>query len=442
MTVDTITQDFPNDVEAERHVLGAALISNGRSLDDVGLDPERFYRPAHALIAEAMLAMRRDGQPIDPVTVIDHLVRRGTIKQAGDAVYVHQLFADTVTAANVRHYWEQVTDAWARRVVVQEGMALADRARDYELPREQTVERARSSLDRLAESIHGATDAPSIGDIVPRVIDNLTAKRSFTPTGWTDLDAVIGGWRPGAVYVVAARPGNGKSIFALNAAMHVAQTQRALFHSLEMTEDEVTTRAVAAMSRVPMQKFGTGEDLPDGDWDKVSRAVGKLDGLQLTIDERTSVDVAAIHSRARSEQRRHGSLGLVVVDYLQLVTARRERRDENREQQVAGISRALKLLAMDLRVPVLLCAQLNRQSEHRADGRPRLSDLRESGAVEQDSDVVMLLHRDPDEEKRAGEVDVIVDKNRHGPRSCVTLAWQAHVSRLDNLSWSPTGSLR
>lgn len=430
---DDLTSIRPHDLEAERQVLGAVMVSDGKCLDDFDLDPERFYRPGHQLIADAIAANREAGDPFDPISLTDRLRKQGTLAQAGGDTYVFELNGGCLNAWSASHHWRTITDAWARRTVIEQMQAAAARAADPGLPPEQTVERARSALDGLAERVHGASDAPLVADVMDEVVESLTRPDAVTPTGWLDLDRLIGGWRPGAMYVIAARPGNGKSLFALGAAMHVSREQRALVHSLEMTQREVGQRVLAAEAGVNLSQFGAGGDLPERQWESIARARGRIDGLRLVVDDRTRVSPADIHSRARGLIRRHNDLGVVVVDYVQLMQAPMRRKDASREQEVAAISRALKVMAMDLRVPVILCAQLNRKSEARGDGMPRVSDLRESGALEQDADAVILLHRDPDPEKAAGELQVLVGKNRHGPTGPCALAWRAHMSRLDNL---------
>lgn len=430
----------PADIQAERQVLGACMVSNGKVLDDIQLDADRFHRPAHQLIAEAILDNRERGNPVDVTAVANTLRARKTLTKAGGSVALVEIQAECLSPFSAGHHWQIVSETWARRAVIEAAMAMQARAGDAEIPPEQTVERARSSLDSLAEKVHGATDAPMVGQGMDDIVESITRVDTATPTGWPDLDRLIGGWRPGTVTVVAARPGNGKSLFALNAAVNVARSDTSLIHSLEMTRREVQQRVLAAEAEINLSTFGKGEDLSERQWESVARARGRIDTLRLVVDDRTSVTPADIHSRTRSLIRRHGSVGLVVVDYVQLMQAPTRRKDSSREQEVSAISRNLKIMAMDLKVPVIVCAQLNRQSEQRQDGLPRVSDLRESGALEQDADCVILLHRDPDPEKAAGELDVLVGKNRHGPTGPLKLAWQAHHSRLGSLAWTPSSA--
>lgn len=437
---DDLDQARPADLAAERQVLGAIMLSNGGVLDDLALDPERFFRPAHQLIAEAILASRETGSPVDVVTLTDALRARKSLTKVGGTVKLVEMVEQCHTAASAPHYWRIVSETWARRTVVEAALAMQARAADAEIPPEQTVERARSSLDSLAERVHGASDAPMVGQGMDDIVESLTQVDSATPTGWPDLDRLIGGWRPGSVTVVAARPGNGKSLFALNSATNVARTGTALIHSLEMTRREVQQRVLSSEAQINLATFGQGAYLTEAQWENVARARGRIDAMRLVIDDRTSVTPADIHSRTRSLIRRHGSVGLVVVDYVQLMQAPTRRKDASREQEVSAISRNLKIMAMDLKVPVIICAQLNRQSEQRQDGMPRVSDLRESGALEQDADCVILLHRDPDPEKAAGELHVLVGKNRHGPTGPLKLSWRAHVSSLTSMAWSPSAS--
>lgn len=415
-------------IESEQQLLGAILLRPS-VLDEVALDPRRFLRPAHEVLAETLLAMHgRFG--IDAVTVTDRLLKT---KARVPHTLAHNLVGGCLTAANASWHWRVVTEAWVRRHVAEALTGGAIRTADRSSDPVQLVTEARSLLADLADSISGTGEPERLDTDIDDVIETLIERDQATPTGWNDLDRLLGGWRPGAVYVVAARPGNGKSLMALNAALRVATTAPVLMHSLEMTRTELQHRALSATARVGSERFHTGVDLSEAEWQRISKARGQMAEMTLVVDDRTGVSAADIHSRARSVVDRHGSLGLVVVDYIQLVQTRQGRRETNRQEEVAATSRALKVLAMDLRCPVLVCAQLNRASEQRVDGKPRVSDLRESGSLEQDADVVMLLHRDPDPDKATGELEVVVGKNRHGPTGAFSLAWRPHVSRVDPL---------
>jgi replicative DNA helicase len=424
-------------ITAERQLLGALLLRPA-ALNELSLDPARFYRPAHSLIAAALVRMHARHEGIDPVTV------DAALGKAGAKVpprYLHDLVAGCVTAANTTWQWQVVTDAWARRHTTETLHATAARiTTDTATDPLGEITRAQGTLAGLVADLTHAGDLTGFDHGIDDVLSTLTDPSAARRTGWGDLDAMIRGWRPGALYVVAARPGNGKSIVALNSALRVAVDTPVLFHNLEMSRAELQERALSAWSGVGHERFHTGADPTAREWAKLHEARERLAGMTLVVDDRPGVGVADVAARARSVIDRHGSLGLVVIDYLQLVTpARSGRRDENRQEQVAAMTRSLKLLAKELRVPVLLCAQLNRQGDSRADSRPRLSDLRESGAIEQDADVVMLLHREVDvdpqqENPRAGELELAVAKNRHGPTGVVRLAWRAHVSRVDPIA--------
>jgi replicative DNA helicase len=418
-----------NAMESERQLLGAILLRPS-VLDDLALDPQRFYRPAHQLIAEHVDAMHARREPIDPVSVGDRIIRAGA---RVEPVLLHELVGGCHTATNAAWHWQRVSEAWARRTVAETAHGIALKAAQHTGDPLELVTAARADLADVAARVTGAGEASLLQDGISEVIETLTRPTSLTATGWTDLDRVIGGWRPGAVHVVAARPGKGKSLLALNAAMRVAGGAPALFHSLEMPRREIQLRAIANLARVGSERFHRGSDLTEAEWGRVSKAWTRMSEMTLIVDDRAAVTAADIHSRARSVKDRYGSLGLVVVDYLQLVRPSTGRRDETRQEQVASVSRALKLLAMDLEVPVIACAQLNRQSEQRGDGKPRLSDLRESGAVEQDADCVLLLHRDDDPEVNPGELEVHVAKNRAGATGPLSLMWAPWVSRIDNL---------
>lgn len=424
---------YPVDEDAERQVVGSILVSAGKSLDDMDIDlkSDRFHKPAHQLIIEAALDARGQNKPCDPVTLAAVLRERGDLRAAGGAPYLHTLYGECMNAWSMGYHYESVTDAWMRRVILEEGIRMQTLAHDGALPPAQLVDRARSALDDVSERLHGSGEAKMIGDGLDEVIANLGSPDMFTSTtGWFELDRIIGGWRPGSVTIVAARPGSGKTLFGITTALHVAKTAPVLFHSLEMGIEELQKRALSAGARVNLARFTSDRKMTDDEWARVHRASGHLDSTKLVIDPRIDVTAADIMASARTWQRRMGGLGLVVVDYVGLVNAP-ERRGENRERALAKVSRSMKVMAKTLNVPVLVLSQLNRKSEDRADGKPKVSDLRESGSMEQDADAVILLHRDAARED--GELEVHVGKNRHGMQAGCNLAWQAHHGHIGNL---------
>jgi replicative DNA helicase len=298
----------------------------------------------------------------------------------------------------------------------------------------EVLERVRSDLDGIADSARVGTDG---SDIETLAADALVRYGSTQVAGlatpWSDLNACLnGGLRPGTVTVVGARPGMGKSIFVSNLCVHVAKGGLgAQFVSLEMPENEVTDRIVSGMSSVSYSRI-LSHQLEDSDWARIETAVDKLTGFPLRIVDQPYVTLTGVRSLARSFKRKPAGLGVLAVDYLQLMQPGDTRMP--RQEQVAGLSRGLKLLAKELGVPVVIAAQLNRGSEQRTDKKPTLSDLRESGAIEQDADHVMLLHRDDSDEARIGEIDVLLVKNRGGPLATVTLCWAPHYQTIRSMA--------
>lgn len=427
--------------EAERYVLGAMML-DARCIDEIALTPPEHYEPRHEAIHHAILAVHATGARPDPLTVATELTRTGDLKRIG-ADYLHTLTAEVPTATNAGYYAEIVREAAARRAVIATGTRIVQAAGTAtDTAATEIVATARGELEAVAQRIA----APDSTDTLTAILDAIEAIEAgpgeAVPSPWVDLDRLTGGWRPGAVYVIAGRPGTGKSVIGAQASVHAAlHGHPALVVSCEMTRREVVNRWLGALGGVDLSPARLADrKLTEGEWDKVSAAQAKLADCALSIDDRSTVSVADIRARARDAMRRHGSLGLVVVDYLQLLTPARLGRDASRQEQVADMSRSLKVMAGDLQVPVLLLAQLNRGPESRTDRRPRVSDLRESGSVEQDADVVLLLHRD--EEKAPDDLEMGVGKNRGGPTGSAELRWEGHYSRVVAKVWRPSDAAR
>lgn len=427
----------PQDEEAERAALGAMMSGSARALADVArlLAPEDFYSGKHRAVFAAALAVDESGVEVDPVSVARELERRGELSKVGGAPYLHTLYASVPIATNAAHYAELVANKAQLRGLVEAGTRVvhmahqgADAADVAEL-----VENARNTMDEAASGARRGLEVSESDDLLDEALDAYASPAEpSTPMGWLDLDQLTGGMKPGQLWVPAARPGVGKSVIALNTAINVARSgQGVVFFSLEMSRQEVADRMLANLARVD-QKAINNRELSDDDWRRLRAAREKLKGLPLQVCEYESIGVSGIRTVARDLSRTPRGVGLVVVDYLQLLRPADPR--AQRQEQVASFSRGLKLLAKELGVPVVAVAQLNRGSEQRTDKRPTMSDLRESGAIEQDSDKVLLLHHDAsDEIKRDSEIEVIVAKNRQGPTDSVSLAWSPQYARVDNL---------
>lgn len=418
--------------EAEKQLLSAVLSPIGDALADLSFDPADCYEPRHEEILQAALVCHQQNRPVDPVTVADQLGDR--LDRVGGQIYLHELAALSTLPSSAEHYAHIVaTAAMSRRL--KQAAAWIDQAAET-MPPDDVRDRAMGMLDRLTSV---EVTVRSIADTLPATLAALEADEDerFVPTGWADLNQLIGGWHPGTVYVVGARPGVGKSVIGAQAALDVGKRGKAVsVASMEMSDDEINTRLLAQQGQVSMSAMHQRKPEPH-EWDRISAAVGHLIDLPLFMDTRAHQSVSSIRSYARSVGRRR-YLGLIVIDYLQLITAPRHMLKASRQEVVADLSRSVKLLARELDVPVLALAQVNRGSQFRTDKRPTMSDLRESGAIEADADVVLLLHRENEDDPN---LHIGVAKNRHGPLGSVTLTWQGHYARAVDQAWQPSGAI-
>lgn len=426
----------PHDLDAERCALGGMLL-NKDVLSEVStiLAEADFYDSRHGDIYRMVTGMDATGQPVDVLSVTAKLMDSGDLKRMPSATYISDVAASVPTAANAPWYAHRVADMAARRRLIEAGTRIV--AMGY-APGLDSAE----VTDRAQRDLHQATAGRSPGTIttmdalmrgVMAAIDTAGEREAGlrgVSTGLIELDALTGGWRPGQLIIVAGRPGMGKSVYTVDAARTVAFRYRrpAMIFSLEMAVSEIGDRIMAAESGVDLDLIQSGE-LTDTELSKVAIAAGKIGDAPLFIDDSADLTLSTIRSRARRVQQQHG-LDLVCVDYLQLLNS--ASKTENRQQEVSEISRGLKLLAKELGCPVIAAAQLNRNVESRMDKRPMLADLRESGSVENDADLVLMLHRPAyyKVDHRPGEVDVIVAKNRHGATDTIVASAQLHLSRF------------
>ncbi|MFJ8443988.1 replicative DNA helicase [Kitasatospora griseola] len=432
----------PQDLAAEQSVLGGMLLSKDAIGDVIELlKPADYYRPAHELIHGAILALYGRGEPADPITVAGELGKRGELVRAGGASYLHTLVNTVPTAANAEYYAEIVHERAVLRRMVEAGTRIAGMGYTAEGDVEDLVNAAQAEVMALAEQRGEDSLAPVMDgmDVTMGKVEDRKHNRgriTGVPTGFADLDQLTQGLQPGQLIVIAARPAVGKSTLVLDIARSASITHHlttAMF-SLEMGREEIQLRAVSAEGRVALHHLRSGE-MTDDDWVRSGRAISRMTDAPLLIDDNPVQSALSIAARCRKIKQRRG-LDLVIVDYLQLLQGA-GRRAENRQQEVSDMSRNLKLLAKQLGVPVIALSQLNRGPEQRADKRPMLSDLRESGSIEQDADVVILLHREDSYEKatpRAGEADLIVAKHRNGPTATITTAFQGHYSRFVDMA--------
>lgn len=404
---------------AEQFLVGMVM-HHPEILDEVDVAATDFADPRLELIWAAAHRLHTAGSPTDPVTLREEL--RGAPGIAD--VWLTELYGQAPAKFQARHYAQLVANESIRRRLKATATRIHQLADSSDEPSE-VVEIARGEIDSCTRAV---AETAYVADTIDATIDALGDAPTFTLTPWSDLNRLIGGWRPGAMYVVGARPGAGKTILGVQAAASLARDRHVALSSLEMSRAEIHNRLLAMVAGVPLTKL-INRDLNEADWARIAQHRDVVAGLNLSVDDRTNVRPLDVRSHARSVARR-GALGGVVVDYVGLMsTPHGERRP--RHEVVAQYSRELKGIARDLEVPVIVLAQLNRESASRTGGKPLLSDLRESGALEQDADVALLLHVEDDD---PGALHVAVAKNRHGPTGTLTLARRGHLARLDDMT--------
>lgn len=428
----------PHSREAEESVIGAVLLSE-EAVNEVmdRIHPEDFYVPAHQAIFEGIRDLFNGNQPIDAVTVSEELRRRGELEKIGGVAYLTRLVDIVPSTSNVVYYAGIVEEHAKRRELIRAGASITDFAFDIDEEITAVVDRAEQAVLGVAER-RASQSLLEIGPMFSEVLEQMELLEQQgsdmigLPTGFVDLDKLLAGLRPANLVVVAARPGMGKSSLALGVALHAALASESVaIFSLEMSREELVQRILSSVAKVDSRKLQTGQlgDL----WPRVVDAAGKMYQAPIYIDDSSMVSVTDVRAKCRRLKRRSG-LSLVVIDYLQLMQASNR---ENRQQEISEITRNLKNLARELDVPIIAVSQLNRSLESREDKRPRLSDLRESGAIEQDADIVMFIYRheyyhEEDTEKR-GIAEVHVAKHRSGPQGTVQLTFQPEFTRFANL---------
>ncbi len=431
----------PQDLIAEQGVLGGMLLSKDAIADVVEVIKARdFYRPAHELIYDAILDLYGRGDPADPVTVAAELTKRGDIARAGGAPYLHTLISSVPTAANAGYYARIVADRAILRRLVEAGTKIVQIGYSEEGDIEDAVNQAQAEVYQVTDT-NASEDYVQLSELLPAALDEIEALSKGmvehgVKTGFKDLDALTGGLHAGNMVVLAARPAVGKSTLGLDIARYASihNGDASVIFSLEMSRSEITMRMLSAEARVGLNNIRSGS-LSDEEWGRLAKRMGEISQAPLFIDDSPNLSLMEIRAKARRLKQKH-NLKLIVIDYLQLMTS--GKKVENRQQEVSEFSRNLKLLAKELEVPVIAISQLNRGPEQRADKKPMLSDLRESGSIEQDADVVILLHRDDlyDSLMRQGEADLIVAKHRNGPTRTITVASQLHFARFSDMAAS------
>ena len=431
---------IPHNIEAEQSTLGGMLLSQEAIADVLEtVTASDFYAPKHEIIFNAIIYLFGRGEPTDVIAVTDYLNKQGNLLKAGGADYLHSLSSFVPTAANAGYYAKIVADKAILRRLIDAGTRIAQSGYESQGEVEDLVNQAQSEVFAvvsqtakddyvgLSESIDFA-----IRDI--ELAQNRGGGLTGIPTGFTNLDTYTHGLHSGQLVIVAARPSVGKSTFALDIARNAAirNNNATIFFSLEMGRSEIAMRMLSAESGIYLQSMRKGT-LTEGDWAKLAAVRGKINDAPLYIDDSPNMSLVEIRAKCR-RLAQQVQLKMVVIDYIQLMSS--GKKVESRQQEVSEFSRALKLLAKELNVPVVALSQLNRQPEQTKDKRPELSHLRESGSLEQDADVVVLLHREGLFEKdhpRAGEADLILAKQRNGPTGTVTVAFQGQYSRFVNM---------
>ena len=437
----------PHSIEAEQSLIGGLLLDNS-AWDRIGdiVGQSDFYRDDHRRIFAHIRKLIEMARPADVVTVFESIEKSNEVDQTGGMAYLGEIANATPSAANIRRYAEIVHERAVLRKLVTVGDEIAASAlnpagRDTK----DLLDEAERKVFEIAEAGAKTTQGfeaitPLLGQVVDRIQqlyerDN-PSEITGVPTGFYKLDEMTSGLHPGDMIVVAGRPSMGKTAFALNIAEHVGVEMRlpvAIF-SLEMSGPQIAMRMLSSLGRLDQQKTRTGK-LSDDDWDKMTVSLGKLHDAPIHIDETGAINATDLRARARRLHRQCGKLGLIVIDYIQLMTSTKD--NENRATEISEISRSIKALAKELQVPIIALSQLSRKVEERTDKRPLMSDLRESGAIEQDADIIMMMYRDEyynKDSKDPGVAEVNIVKHRNGPTDTVRLTFLGQYTKFENFA--------
>jgi len=437
----------PHSLEAEQSVLGGLLLENS-AWDRIGdvVSEKDFYRQDHRQILRAIIKQISNNHPADAVTVSETLQSLGELEAVGGLSYIVALASNTPSAANIRRYAEIVRERAVMRRLAEVATGIADSAyAPAGRSASQLLDEAEARVFEIAESgSRGQAGFAELKPLLKQVVERIDelyhsdndSGVTGVPTGFHDLDQKTSGFQPGDLIIVAGRPSMGKTAFSLNIGEHVALESGlpvAVF-SMEMGGQQLVMRMIGSVGKLDQHRLRTGK-LGEDDWQRLTYALGKLNDAPVFIDETPGLNVLELRARARRLQRQCGKLGMIIIDYIQLMSASSS--GENRATEISEISRALKGLAKELQVPVVALSQLNRGLEQRPNKRPVMSDLRESGAIEQDADVILFIYRDevynPDTSDK-GTAEIIISKQRNGPIGTVRLAWLGEYTRFESLA--------
>ena len=429
----------PQSIEAEKSVLGSMMIDKNVIAQAVEiLSAEDFYRDAHKYIFKSIVEMYQRDEPIDEITLLEHLKSTDRLEKSGGISYITEIGSSVFTTANVKSYIKIVEDKATLRKLIDSSTKIIESCYNNQDDVEKVIDVAEQKIFDLAEK-KSSSDFEPLSDILERGFEqietlfNNKGEVTGVGSGFKDLDDLTSGFQKGDMILIAARPSMGKTTFALNIAEHAAlrEGKSVVIFSLEMSKEQLAYKLLCSEANVDMLKLRTG-NLEDKDWENIARASGPLSSAKIYIDDTAGVSIMEMRSKCRRLKIEYG-IDLILIDYLQLMSGSGE---ESRQQEVSEISRNIKAIAKEMQCPVIALSQLSRAPEQRADHRPMLSDLRESGSIEQDADLVMFLYRDEYYNKETEEKNVaecIIAKQRNGPVGNVKLAWIGQFSKFGNL---------
>ena len=443
MEESVIKRVMPNSLEAEQSVIGSMIMDREAVMaaSEI-LTTEDFYHKQYGILFEAMLELFNDGQPVDLVTLQNRLKEKNVPPEVSSLEYVGNIVAAVPTSANIKYYANIVKEKALLRELIRTTEGIENAAYAQKDPVEDILADTEKSIFTLLQN-QGGGDYVPIKDVVLNALEKIQlaakTKGNVTgiPTGFIDLDYKMSGLQPSDLILVAARPSMGKTAFVLNIAQYMAfkKNKAVAIFSLEMSKEQLVNRLFSLESQVDAQSLRTG-NMKDSDWEKLIEGAGVIGQSKLIIDDTPGISISELRSKCRKYKLEHG-LDIIIIDYLQLMTGSVGKSSESRQQEVSDISRQLKGLARELNVPVVSLSQLSRAVESRPDKRPMLSDLRESGAIEQDADVVMFIYRDEYYNKDSEfkkQAEIIIAKQRNGPVGTVNLAWLGEYTKFANLS--------
>jgi len=434
----------PQSIEAEQSVLGAILLENEALIKAIELlQVDDFYRESHRQIYSAMIGLYEKNTPVDQITLTEHLKQKNKLAEVGGLSYVAELAEKIPTAANIEYYAKIVRQKAILRNLISSATNIVAKATSGEENIEDILDFSEKTIFQISEQQIKPSYYPlkSILQSTFKSIERLYEKKQLITgvgTGFADLDEKTSGFQPSDLIIIAGRPSMGKTAFCLNIAQHAATVEKVptVVFSLEMSKEQLALRMLCSEARIDNHKLRSGH-IAENEWGKLTMAAGRLSEASLFIDDTPGMSVFEMRAKARRLKAEHG-LGMIIIDYMQLMSGSKSRAD-SREQEISEISRSLKALAKELNVPVLALSQLNRRLEDRTDKKPQMSDLRESGAIEQDADVILFIYREEvyhrDSEEAKGKAEVIIGKQRNGPIGDIPLTFINEYTRFETRSY-------